>query len=161
MAVTANKIIEVKEGSNAKSINFPVKSGETIYKGVISFVEAAEGLLKNLPATTALVGIACIAEDDSANITGPAATTAAGSISGDLEEGSPVAGDKTVRKCYTKGIFKLPLASAAQIDVGKAVYAVDNYTLSLTSTDNQWLGTIVAVIGTTHVYVDLNESYAI
>ena len=99
--------------------------------------------------------------DASANATGAAATTTDGSISGDLEEGSAIAGDKTVRRLYTKGIFRLPTSGATQATVGAAIYASDNFTFTTTATSNQWVGTCTRFISATLIEVALNESFAI
>ena len=53
-------------------------------------------------------------------------------------------GDKSVR-CYTQGDFKLSLSGATLADIGKAVYASDDATLTLTSTDNTFIGHVIDV----------------
>ena len=163
MAVTTEQIIDLRNNSGGKTIPVPIASGETIYQGAVLGVQSADGLGYDLDAAaiTAGVVIAGLVADGSANPTGPAATTAAGSISGDLEEASVVAGDKTVRSVYVKGSFKLPTSGATQATVGQPIYASDNYTFTTVSASNQWVGTCTAFISATEIYVDLNESYAI
>lgn len=163
MAVTAEQKIDLKANSNASIQAFPVASGETIYSGTVAVVATATGLLMDTDSTIIAAGarIACIVQDDSANATGPAATTAAGSISGSKEEQSAVAGDKTVRRCYVDGVFKVPTTGLTQAAVGAPLYVSDNYTFTTTATSNQWIGTIVEFISATEVYVALNKSFAI
>lgn len=163
MAKTAEQLIEIKDKGLGRNIAFPVASGETIYQGTVVGVATATGLLHDLDATVVAAGvrIAGIVMDSTANANGPAATTAAGSISGDREEQSVPAGDKTVRRVYVEGIFKVPTTGLTQAAVGAPLYASDNYTFTTTSTSNQWIGTIVQFISATEVYVDLNKSYKI
>ncbi len=53
-------------------------------------------------------------------------------------------GDESLR-CYTQGDFELTLSGATMADVGKPVYASDDATLTLTSTDNTFVGHVVDV----------------
>ena len=159
MAVTARQKIEVK--GNRNPVALPVKLGETIYQGTVVGIVTATGLIVNLTAALITAGIdfCGIVADDSANATGPAATTAVGSISGTYREASADEGDKTVRRVYLKNTFVLPLSGATQANVGKPIYAVDNYTFSTTSTNNKLIGTITAFVDTGLVEVDLNELF--
>lgn len=157
MAKTAEQALNIKGQGNI--IAFPVLSGETIYKGTMAVVNS-DGLLTNLTSTTAKTGrVVAIVTDGSANATGPAATTASGSISGTYEEASAVAGDKTVRECYTKALVLLTFTSIVQSDVGKTVYASDNYTVDEAMSAGIKIGTLVQYISATSGWVDLNTYY--
>lgn len=46
---------------------------------------------------------------------------------------------------YTNGDFELPLPGLAAVDLGKRVYAINDETLSLTSTSNSYIGVIVGI----------------
>jgi hypothetical protein len=157
MAVTVEKAIEIRGAG--EPLLLPVASGETIYKGTLAAV-GATGYLHNLTSTYARnARMVVIVADGSANATGPAATTANGSISGDFEEGSKVAGDKTVRYCYTKALVKLTFTSISQADVGKNVWATDNYTVDETQSGAVKIGTLVTYISATSGWVELNTFY--
>lgn len=158
MAVTAEQIIKVKGLTDSRAL--PVASGELMVQGTVAVVSTATGLLEATDATIIAAGVdlAVIVKDGSANATGPAATTAAGSISGSFEEASAVAGDKTVRECYISGAFVVPLTGADQASVGKKLYVADNYTFSLTSTSNQIVGVISQWLGGTKVVLELNKT---
>lgn len=137
----------------------PVASGQTIYKGTLAVI-GGTGYLYNLTSTYAKQGrIVALVADGSANAGGPAATTAAGSISGDAEEGSVPAGDKTVRFCYTRGRILLTFTSIAQSDVGKTVFATDNYTVDETQAGGIKIGTLVTYVSATSGWVELNTYY--
>jgi len=157
MAVTVEKAIEIRGAG--EPLLLPVASGETIYKGTLAAI-GGTGYLYNMDSAAARNArmIAVIA-DGSANATGPAATTSAGSISGDFEVGSAVAGDKTVRYCYTKALVKLEFTSIAQSDVGKTVRATDNYTVDEAQSGAVKIGTLVTYISATSGWVELNTFY--
>jgi hypothetical protein len=156
MAVTAKQNIDIKNAGPLRAI--PVASGETIYEG--AFAAITGGYLADLDtANVNTADVVCLVADDSANVTGAAATTANGSISGSLEEGSAVAGDKTVRQVYTEGLVKVTGSGFAQTSVGKVCYLADNYAANITGNGAK-LGTIVTYISATTVYVDMNKFYA-
>jgi hypothetical protein len=159
MAATAN--VKISKLTDSQLQGFPVKSGETIYEGALVGLDASDGFIYDLDTTLINQGVAAvfIVAEDSANVTGSAATTADGTISGTTQKASANAGDKTVRMCYTNGKFVMTLSGAAQTSVGKKVYATDNNTLSLTATAGALVGTITAWLGGTNVVVDLNALY--
>ena len=158
MAVTANQVVDKRDEGGLIAI--PVKSGETIYQNTIVAV-GSDGYLYNLDsAAVPAASIVGIVADDSINTSGPAATTASGSISGTLVEGSAAAGDKTVRLVWTKGKFKLTLGSITQAMVGTTMYATDNFTVDDTQISGVALGTLVTYISTTSGYVAINEFMA-
>jgi hypothetical protein len=155
MAVTANQILTIKEPSGLLTV--PVKSGQTIYSGTLAGV-GKDGFLYNL-ATAVIPEITIIGlvSDDSINPTGPAATSAAGSISGGLEASSAVAGDKTVRNIWTKGFVKMTFTSITQAMLGTTMYATDNYTIDDVATGAIAVGYLATYISATSGYVCLNE----
>ena len=57
---------------------------------------------------------------------------------------------------YERASVHLPGTGFTQADVGKKAYAVDNYTVSITSTNNTYIGTIVRVVSATEVVVALD-----
>lgn len=154
-AVTKERQVETK--GTVYTIAYPVKSGETIYKGSLAAVEVASGLLVNLTSgNVAGVNRVVVVEDDTANTDGPAATTAAGSISGEREYASEVAGDKTIRRCITKGIVKWSGLTVAQTDVGKILYAHNNNDVDTVATAGVAIGTLTQYIDSTTGYISLN-----
>jgi hypothetical protein len=156
MAKTAEQNLNIK--GYGCPVAFPVKTGETIYKGTLAVVDSA-GYLVNLDSAAAPTArVVVFVADGSANTT-PAATTANGSISGDLEIGSAVAGDKTIRYCYTSGLVKATFTSITQAMVGKTVYATDNFTLDETQNAGVKVGTLATYISATEGWVDLNKYY--
>ena len=64
-------------------------------------------------------------------------------------------GDETV-EYWRRGQFEFAIAAATQADIGKKVYAVDNDTVSKTSTNQTYVGTISEVVSATRVMVDLD-----
>lgn len=156
-AVTANQVQAIKSASNLTT--FPVASGETIYQNTL--VAIVGGYLYNLDSAAASAGtVVGYVVDDSANASGPAATTANGSISGALETVSAVAGDKTVRNVYLSGQIKVVASGLAQTSVGKVAYATNNNTVNIVGGNNAIkLGTVTTYLSSTSAYVDLNKFY--
>lgn len=154
-ALTADTAINMK--GTSQLFAFPVASGETIYKGTFAVVDN-DGYLRNLSSTYAPEArIVVFVSDETANVTGPAATTSAGSISGSLEQSSSKAGDKTVRLCYMHGTFKGTFTSITQADVGKTVYATNNNDIDETQAGGVKIGTLITYISATVGYFRLNE----
>jgi hypothetical protein len=156
MAVTVEKILEIK--GQTKEWSFPVASGETIYKGTIAVLDD-DGYLRNLSSTyVTQAKIVVFVADGSAN-TSPAATTSAGSISGTLEVGSAVAGDKTVRLCYLDGFVRATFTSTTQANIGKTQYASDNFTVDEAQNSGVKIGTLVTYIDADEGWIELNKFY--
>ena len=157
MAVTIEKTVERKPFGDP--LLFPVASGETIYKGTIATIY--QGYLYNLDSDVVSGGrIACYVKDDTDNVDGPAATTANGSIgSGDFQEKSLPAGDKTCRLVHVNGEVPLTFTAIAQTDVGKVVYASDNFTCDETQIGGMKIGTLTKYISATSGWVMLNTYY--
>lgn len=97
-------------------------ANECIYKGALLSFEAG-GYVAPLTAAEVFAGIAYEKIDNSA--------------------GSD--GDLSVR-AYTQGDFELALSGAAITDIGSAVYASDDATLTLTSTSNTFVGYMVDLV---------------
>jgi hypothetical protein len=72
------------------------------------------------------------------------------------DNSSGVLGDKTVETYIDGEYFFRGQSGFALTDVGKPVYAVDNYTLSLVSTDKPRVGTLSTFISATEVGVELD-----
>lgn len=156
MAVTIEKTVERRPFGDP--LLFPVASGETIYKGTIATIY--QGYLYNLDSDVVSGGrIACYVKDDTANVDGPAATTANGSISGTYQESSVAAGDKTCRLVHVNGEVPLTFTAIAQADVGKVVYASDNFTCDETQIGGMKIGTLTKYISATSGWVMLNTYY--
>lgn len=64
------------------------------------------------------------------------------------------AGDKVIR-CARKGIHEFILGSAAITDVGAAVYALDNQTVTKTSTDATQVGKAAKFENTGKIFIDI------
>jgi hypothetical protein len=153
MAKTAEQIIRINKPGDLYA--FPVASGETMYKG--TFAGLTAGYLADLDsANLGSQDIIVLIADATANTSGPAATTANGSISGTNEIASADAGDKTVRKCYMHGEVLVTGAGFAQTSVGKTCYLTDNYTGNITG-QGAPLGMITRYISSTKVYVNMNQ----
>jgi len=156
MAKTAEQVLQIK--GQTKEWRFPVASGETIYKGTIAVLDD-DGYLRNLASTYKYQAkLVVFVADGSANAT-PAATTSAGSISGSLEVGSDDAGDKTTRLCYLDGFVRCSFTSIAQKQIGKTVYASDNFTVDETQADSVKIGTLMTYIDADEGWVELNKFY--
>lgn len=61
---------------------------------------------------------------------------------------------------YIDGVFLLTGSGFAQTSVGKLAYASDNFTLTLTATDNALIGVIVGYKSSTQVYVKITPQPA-
>lgn len=103
---------------------YPVEASEHIFKnGFVAL--SASGHAQALTAGDVFLGIAYEEADNSAGADG----------------------DKKVR-VYQQGDFEHTLASVARTDISAAVYATDDGTLTLTSTDNSYVGRVVDVVAT-------------
>ena len=158
--VTASQVLNKKDDESLTLQVFPVESGETIYQNTLAGVNE-NGYLVNLTSGNyQKIRMVVVVADDSSNSSGPIATTSSGSISGNSEESSPVAGDKTVRQCWIRGRFLLPMTNVLQNDVGKVVYAQNNFTVDETQLAGTPIGTLVSYVGSsTSAWIDLNAYY--
>lgn len=121
MAVTAEQQIRHGSSSVLKRARQKVLASTTIYKGALCFLVAASGYLTHAIATGAnrFAGVATDTVDNS------------GGASGDKETETIVGGTVTL----INASHSLTLA-----DKGKDLYASDNYTVTVTSTNNVLIG---------------------
>lgn len=156
MAVTIEKIIDIKPDQIGNMHPFPVASGETIYGGTLAVVDN-DGYLRNLSSTYVYEArLVVIVADGSDNENGPAATTSAGGVSGALELGTGPAGDKTIRSCYVDGTFLATFTAIAQSDVGKTIFANDNFTLDESQNASVKVGSLRTYLSATAGWFALN-----
>lgn len=134
-AVTANQIIK-RQGRDGKIRTAGVAADAVLYEGTLCFEDAggdAAGVI--VDETTSFLGVV----RDFVDNTGGAD------------------GDKDV-EFWTDGDFELPMdtTSLTAADLGKAVYAVDNYTVSETATDQPPVGVIVKILSTSRAVVSIH-----
>jgi hypothetical protein len=118
MTLSANRDVEHYVDQELRSLK--VAAGAHIFKGAL--VGLASGYARPLAAGDLFVGIAYEEIDNTGG----------------------VAGDRSVR-VYTLGDFGHPLTGAAQSNIGDAVYASADDTLTLTSTANSYVGRAIDV----------------
>ena len=131
MAVTANQVIEKREGRRS----YPVAASVHIYEGTLVFLTAA-GYATDVTATgvNGFVGVAV----------------------GEVDNSSGSAGDLTV-EVWAEGEFVLQGTGFAQADVGSKVYAEDNYTVGVSiSTASVPIGMVTEYISSTKIRVDID-----
>lgn len=129
-ALSANR--EVDRYIDQQYRTFQVGGAETIYKGGFVSVDSS-GYAAPLAAAELFVGIAVAGIDNSA--------------------GSD--GDLTV-KCFTQGDFEHALSGAAITDIGAAVYATDDGTLTLTPTSNSFVGYLIDLVSSGVIIVRIS-----
>ncbi|AKB35608.1 hypothetical protein MSSAC_2780 [Methanosarcina siciliae C2J] len=113
-------------------VAYPVAASTKIYKGTM--VQLSSGYATSMTKAASLVFCGVALED--------------------VDNSSGSAGDKVVR-CARKGIHELALASAAITDVGSAVYALDNATVTKTSTDATEVGKAVKFENSGKIFIDI------
>jgi len=128
MPLSANT--EIKRYVDQELRRFGVAAAATVFKG--SLVGLAGGYARPLVAADPFAGIAYEQADNTHGADG----------------------DLSVR-VYTQGDFQMTLAGAAVTDVGEAVYASDDATLTKTSEGNSLVGTIVGYVTTDTIIVRL------
>lgn len=131
MAVTANQVIEKREGRRS----YPVAASVHIYEGTLVFLTAA-GYATDVTATgvNGFVGVAVGEQDNS----------------------SGSAGDLTV-EVWADGEFVLQGTGFAQADVGSKVYAEDNFTVGVSiSTASVPIGMVTEYISSTKIRVEID-----
>lgn len=112
--------------------DFPVIATDIIYQGA-AVGDNASGYARPLVAGDPFLGFADYRAD---NATG-------------------AAGNAFVR-CRTRGSIRLAVATLVAGDVGKSVYASDDNTFTLVSTNNTKIGHVVAVIAAGQAIVEFN-----
>lgn len=131
MAVTANQVIEKREGRRS----YPVAASVHIYEGTLVFLTAA-GYATDVTATgvNGFVGVAV----------------------GEVDNSSGSAGDLTV-EVWAEGEFVLQGTGFAQADVGSKVYAEDNFAVGVSiSTASVPIGMVTEFISSTKIRVDID-----
>lgn len=135
MALSAELEVQMKEG---KIIDAPM-AVDIIYRGAICMYNTSGYLA---PAATGagvmFAGIALETVDNS------------GGSAGDLS-----------CKVQTEGVYLLTGSGFAQTDVGEAVYASADDTITQTSTNNPPIGNIVKYVSSTQVWVKLDPAPAV
>lgn len=132
MAVTAEQLIKHQGGLRNGSL--PVAATTTIYGGTMVFVNSG-GFAVGIIASGAnqFMGIARETYDNAAGGNGDA-----------------------VCEFITEGDFELVGSGFTQADVGKDIYATDNYVVHLTDTNRTYIGRVVGFVSTTRVIVRIN-----
>jgi len=157
MAETTIKNISKRSILRIKA--FPVLAGEYIYQGTIACIIGATGFLANVTSARIAAGISMIGivsdSSENANLTAPSAN---GSISGDDETASGLSnGEKTVRRLWTEGEFRVVGSGFAQSSIGKILYVTDNFTFTLNPINAVPVGLITEYVSSTVVWFDLNN----
>jgi len=119
MALTENR--EVEHFVDQEIRRYPVAAGAQVFKGGFVGLDT-NGYARPLNAGDQCVGLAYEQADNSNGIDG----------------------EKHVR-VYTQGDFLLTLAGATRANIGQAVYASDDETLTFTATANSLVGVCVDV----------------
>lgn len=127
-ALTANREVDRYVDQELRAL--PVKASTHIYKG--AFVGLASGFARGLNAGDSFAGVAYEEADNSSGADGAISV-----------------------RVYTEGDFEHTLASAARSNNGAAVYASDDNTLTLTSTNNSAVGNQVDVPATNKIILRL------
>ena len=124
MALAANRLVNIVNEHLGYVIDLPMGASETIYKGGFVSLDAGDAYGAPLAAGEVFVGLA-------------------------LEKVvSSASNGADTCKVLVGGMFQQAITSVAQADIGKAVYASDDQTLTLTATSNSSVGRIVNVPAT-------------
>src|SRR5581483_376685 len=142
----ANMTADVQRLSKNESnpIAYGVKGGvaATIYKGGIILQDVSDSQYAQKHQST----ITAAATDVFLGIAAEGISVAA----------SDADGAKTVR-VWRKGVFAFAKGALTIGDRGKAVYASDDHTITLTSTNNLWIGYLVDV-DSTYAWVEIDRA---
>jgi hypothetical protein len=133
MAVTANQKVK-RQGRDGKIEAFPVAASAILYEGTMCFLDAGGDAAAAINTDVGkFLGIVRSFVDNTGGTDGSAGG----------------AGAKFV-EVWTDGTFELPMSGADLVvaDLGKTVYAVDNYQLSETAADQPVVGHIVGIVST-------------
>ncbi len=134
MAVTAAQYTQMR---NAGFLgDGPVGAAITLYDLTMCFIDATDGQLTNVinGGANKLAGI--VAQGGADNSAG-----ADGDVDGEF---------------YQEGEFLLTGSGFAADDVGKKIYATDNYAVHLTSTSRTYIGTVTKFASATQVWVKID-----
>jgi hypothetical protein len=123
-----------------------------------------DGVLISMPLAAVKVFKGSLLANNTAGFATKAADTANFTFAGiayeQVDNSAGAAGDKTVR-VERKGVFELNFSgTAAQADVGKSVYMVDDNTVALaaTTTNDVLVGRIVSFVTSAKVRVELSAA---
>ena len=130
MALNANRELDHYVDQELRS--FELAASAHIYKGALIGLNAS-GYVRPLVAGDAFVGIAYEEADNSSGANGGASV-----------------------RVYTQGDFGHVLSGAAQAQVGDAVYASADDTLTFTATSNSYVGVAIDVPSSGNVIVRLD-----
>lgn len=131
MSVTANQPIVQAVGDDLQFVPAAVKR---IYEGTLVFIDAS---------------------GYGTDVTGSGSNPFAGVSKYEVDNSGGAAGDLDI-ECYREGVFELQGTGFAQGDVGKDVYASDNYTVTLVPAGNTYIGRLVEFKSSTKVMVQLD-----
>lgn len=131
MVLSANR--EVNRYVDQQLRTYKVNASSYIYKGALVGLDAADGFARPLVAGDVFIGIAYEEIDNSAGANG----------------------DKVVR-VFSQGDFDHAMSGAVQADVGKAVYASADDTLTLTLTANSFVGFVADLVSAGNIIVRLD-----
>ncbi len=135
MALTENRNVDRFVDQDLRE--YEVANAVHIYKGALVSAAAADGYAAPLTAGEAFLGIAYEEADNS----------------------SGADGAKKVR-CFTQGDFVHALTAAARTNIGDAVYASAEDTLTFTSTANTYVGTMVGLNAANEIILRLDVQAA-
>ena len=133
MALTANRDLPRLVDQDIRE--FPVATNVKIYKGALLSIRST-GYVGPLVAAEQFAGVAYEEVDNTGGANGA----------------------KKV-KAFVRGGFEHALASAAVTDLGDAVYASADDTITKTSASNTFIGKIVEYAGTNLVKVDIDTAF--
>lgn len=125
------------------SIDTPRQEGDLIAYGVAASTKVPKGVLTQLASgylTSMTKAASLVFSGVSAEEADNSATATNGYIKG---------------KVYKTGVFEFILSSAAITDIGTEVYALDNQTVTKTSTDATKVGKIVNVVNTNKAIINI------
>jgi predicted RecA/RadA family phage recombinase len=135
MPLTANR--EVDHFVDQEIRRYPVAASSRIYKGGLVGLNSSK-YAHALAAGDKCVGLSIEACDNSAGGNG----------------------ERYIR-VYSQGDFLMPLTGAARTDIGKAVYASDDATLTFTATGSSLVGVCVDVPTTGQVILRIDSYHSV
>lgn len=130
MAVTANQLLTHADNER---IGGRAAASTTLYQGTLAYINATGYI-----------------DDDTAS----GVNLFAGIVVTNVDNSAGAAGDKPVT-LYNRGVFTLVGSGFTQADVGKKVYASDNYTISLSASGNVLIGRCTEYVSATQLKVEI------
>lgn len=140
MAVTANQVVK-RSGRDGKIRKLPVAADAVLYEGTMCFEDAGGDFAGTVVENGSFGGIVRKYVDNTGGTDGSAGGYGAKYV-----------------EVWTDGEFDLPMdtTSLGAADIGKAVYGVDNYTVSETGTDLVPVGIITEILSTSLARVSIH-----